>query len=99
MGPLRAIEPPTKRDFLKGTAKAFARGVSAFDANDVLAYVIAIGKSVDTYDCATILRVLTEQGDLVCFASDGSPNLGINGTEVDQGLRQIRSCSLGNIST
>jgi hypothetical protein len=72
MGVFTAVYLLNKRDFLQGKVKAFARGVSDFDANDVLAYLIEIGKSVDMDDCDAILLDLTEQGDLVSFESDGS---------------------------
>lgn len=67
-----AWERKDRRDALKGTIDAFARGVSDFDATAALAYLMGLDERNDTDDCAAILCDLTLQGDLVSFERDGS---------------------------
>jgi hypothetical protein len=67
-----AWERIDRRDNLKGTIDAFARGVSDFDATAALAYLMGLDDRTDADDCAAILWDLTVQGDLVTFERDGS---------------------------
>ena len=54
-----AWERKDRRDSLKGTIDAFARGVSDFDATAALAYLMGFDERTDADDCAAILSDLT----------------------------------------